>query len=55
LVEDTETAMNAFLVVEKDTQSNMTSNIRAINYDDGFYANDKDLIDGVVDENGEYL
>jgi hypothetical protein len=55
LVENTETSKNAFLVQEKDAQRNMTSTIRATNYDDAFYANDRDYIDDVVGLDGEYL
>lgn len=55
LVEDTEAGKQAFLVQEKDMRSDMTSTIRAVNYDDAFYANDKDYIDGVVGLDGNYL
>lgn len=55
LVEESETSKNAFLVQEKDAQRNMTSTIRATNYDDAFYANDKDYVDNVVGIDGEYL
>ncbi len=55
LVEEQNTAKGAFLLTEKDMQGNMTAICRAINYDDAFYANDKDFINGVVDENGDYI
>jgi hypothetical protein len=43
---------NAFLVSEKTPNDNFTSNIKAINYDDRYYDNDADFINGVVDVNG---
>lgn len=52
LVGNTETRENAFLVSEKESQSNFTSVVRAINYDARYYANDKDFLNGVIDENG---
>lgn len=55
LVESTQTSRGAFLLTEKTPQGNMTNVIRAVNYDDAFYANDKDFINGVVGEDGEYI
>lgn len=52
LAANTESRQNAFLVSEKESQSNFTSTVRAINYDFRYYANDKDFINGVIDENG---
>lgn len=43
---------NAFLVVEKAPQGNFTSTIRAVNYEDRYYSNDKDFINNIVDSNG---
>ena len=54
LVGNSEPRENAFLVSEKTSQSNFTSIVRAVNYDSRYYANDKDLINGVVNENGDY-
>ncbi len=45
----------AFLVAEKEPQNNFTSSIRAINYSNSYYYNDKDLIDNIVDANGNRL
>lgn len=53
LVGNTEPRENAFLVSEKDSQSNFTSVIRAVNYDARYYANDKDFTNGLINENGE--
>lgn len=39
---------NAFLVSEKDPQSNFTTVVRAINYDDRYYQNDKDHVNGSI-------
>jgi len=55
LVGNTEPRENAFLVTEKSSQSNFTSTVRAVNYDARYYSNDKDLINGVVNEDGDYI
>lgn len=55
LVGNSEPRENAFLVSEKDSQSNFTSVVRAVNYDARYYANDKDFSTGIVNENGEYV
>lgn len=55
LVGNSEPRENAFLVSEKDSQSNFTSVVRAVNYDARYYANDKDFSTGVINENGEYV
>ena len=47
-VGNSKTKQNAFLVNEKESQSNFTSIVRAANYDSRYYANDKDFINGVV-------
>lgn len=43
---------SAFLVAEKDPQSNFTSMIRTINYDARYFQNDKAYLDGLVNEEG---
>lgn len=43
---------NAFLVVEKEPQSNFTSTVRAVNYDARYYSKDKDFFNGVVNSDG---
>lgn len=55
LVGNSEPRENAFLVSEKDSQSNFTSIVRAVNYDARYYANDKDFSTGLVNENGNYV
>lgn len=55
LVGNTEPRENAFLVSEKTSQSNFTSVVRAVNYDARYYANDKDYIDGAINENGDFV
>jgi hypothetical protein len=45
----------AFLIEEKNPQDNFTFNIRALNYDDRYYANDSDYINGVVDIDGNLI
>lgn len=54
IVGNNETRQSAFLVVEKEMQNNFVSTIRAANYDDRYYANDKDFVNSIVNENGEY-
>jgi hypothetical protein len=55
LVGDDDPRENAFLVAEKVPQSNFTSTVRAVNYDERYYSSDEDFINGVVNSNGEYL
>lgn len=55
IVGDDEPRENAFLLVEKNPQSNFTSTVRAVNYDDRYYSADKDYVSGVVNSNGDYL
>lgn len=55
LVANTAPRENAFLVTEKTSQSNFTSMVRAVNYDDRYYGNDKDFINGIVNGAGDYL
>ena len=51
LIGDEETQQTAFLVAEKDPQTKMTSVVHAVNYDARYYANDKDYILEIIDEN----
>lgn len=55
LVGNSEPRENAFLVSEKDSQTNFTSIVRAVNYDNRYYTNDKDFLTGVINENGEVV
>lgn len=55
IVGDDEPRENAFLLAEKNPQSNFTSTVRAVNYDARYYSADKDYIDGVVNSDGDYL
>ena len=55
IVGDDEPRENAFLLVEKNPQSNFTSTVRAVNYDARYYSADKDYVNGVVSSNGNYL
>jgi len=52
IVGSDEVRQTAFLTAEKSPSERFVSSIKAINYDDRYYANDKDLINEVVDENG---
>jgi hypothetical protein len=42
----------AFLVSSKSPAARMTSDVRAVNYDARYYANDLDFINGVIGEDG---
>jgi hypothetical protein len=55
ITKDTTDRKNAFLVQEREPQSQFSSVVRAINYDDRYYANDKDLLNTLIDENGIIL
>jgi len=52
IVGNSDTREMAFLVSEKESQDNFTSTVRAVNYDNRYYTNDKDYINGVVNSNG---
>ena len=52
LIGDNEPRGSAFLIVEKDPQSNFTSTVRAVNYDQRYYTNDADYITGVTNAVG---
>ena len=52
LIGDDEPRGSAFLIVEKEPQSNFTSTVRAVNYDPRYYSKDLDYINGLVNENG---
>lgn len=54
LVGNSETREDTFMLTEKTAQGNFTSTVRAVNYDDRYYASDKDFVEGIVDENGDY-
>jgi hypothetical protein len=45
----------AFLVTEVKTDSNMTTKVSAVAYDERFYSNDSDYKNGVVDINGNFI
>jgi hypothetical protein len=53
IVGDNEPRGAAFLVGEKEPQTNFTSVIRAVNYDSRYYSNDADFADGIIDANGD--
>ncbi len=39
---------NVFLVAEKEPLANLTYKVKAVNYDDNYYAHDKDVLTGVL-------
>jgi len=55
LVGNSEPRENAFMVTEKTSQSNFTTSVIAVNYDNRYYANDKDFVNGSLNENGEAI
>lgn len=55
IIGDTDTRENAFLVTERNQQSNLTSTIKAINYSSKYYEKDKDFINLVVDEEANII
>lgn len=55
LVETSMTEANAFIVTEKQPNTNFTSTVTAINYNSKYYGNDKDYENGIVDENGNII
>lgn len=55
IVGDTEPRTGAFLIEEKQSQSNFTSTVKASNYDARYYEKDQDYINGDVDEDGNEI
>lgn len=55
LIGNNEPRGSAFLIAEKEPQSNFTSTVRAYNYDARYYGQDKDYINGVVNSDGVRL
>ncbi len=53
LIGNNEPRGSAFLIVEKEQQSNFTSTVRAVNYDSRYYGQDQDYINGLVNEYGQ--
>jgi hypothetical protein len=52
IVENASERKRAFLVDEKTPRDNFVTLVKAINYDDRYYQNDKDFINGSIDSNG---
>lgn len=55
LVEGSDTVGQVFVIKERSTNNDLTAEIKAANYDEKFYTNDKDYILGIVDYNGNTL
>lgn len=53
IVGNTSPRETAFLLAEKEPQSNFTATLRAINYNSHYYDNDRDYIDGLINADGE--
>lgn len=45
----------AFLVSEKTSQEGLTVSMKAVNYDERYYSNDTDYINGIIDSNGDFI
>jgi hypothetical protein len=48
LSESSDADIDAFLVTELDYKDNFTAQVSAVNYDERYYANDKDFINGLI-------
>lgn len=55
IVGDNSVRKDAFIVSGKNPKSGLTSMVRAYNYDDRYYASDKDFINGLIDSNGNLI
>lgn len=55
IVKNDDVREQAFLITERELKEKGTFNIRAINYTDNYYSNDKDFINGVVNEDGNEI
>jgi len=55
IVANDSTRQDAFLVTEKEPVDNFTCKVTAVNYDERYWQNDKDYINGIVDINGNKL
>lgn len=55
IVANDSTRQDSFLVSEKEPVDNFTCKVTAVNYDERYWQNDKDFINGVVDQNGNTL
>lgn len=55
VVANDSTRQDAFLVTEKEPVDNYTCKVTAVNYDERYWQNDKDYINGVVDQNGNTI
>lgn len=55
IVANDSTRQDAFLVSEKEPVDNMTCKITAVNYDERYWQNDKDFINGIIDANGNTI
>lgn len=55
IVKDGSQRKQAFLVEEKEPKDNFVTTIRAVNYDARYYEHDKDLINDIVDQDGNTI
>ena len=49
IAKNSATRKDVFLIKERELNDKATFNVQGINYDDRYYQNDGDFIDGVVD------
>jgi len=50
ITSNTDTRKTAFILAEKSPKGTTTSQLKAVNYDDRYYANDLDLINAIITE-----
>lgn len=55
IVKNSSVRVKEFLIEERNPKSGFVSSLTCVNYDDRYYANDKDLIDGLINSDGEDL
>ena len=51
IVAETDDSRDAYLVAQKDPSDGMTNKLLCTNYDDRYYQNDSDFIDGLITVN----
>lgn len=55
LVGNDDARVREFLLVEKSPKGNFSNSLKCINFDSRYYDGDDDFIDGIIDENGNFI
>lgn len=55
IIKNTSQRQHLFLIKEREIKDKATFNVQGVNYDDRYYQNDLDFVDGVVDTLGEII